>query len=756
VRHPMFKPALVAAGLAVAAGAAVGTADAQAAAHPAAVAATAAAAQAQAVFLITGNKLLIQPPSAPPCVGIVSIGSPVRGASSLRTMTVGGVSYAFPAAVMPYLGHGLDPSLFNVGAVAAAETGRRLPVRVAYSGRVPSLPGVTITGASGGVASGYLTAAGAARFGAALAHLFTSGRISTSHGLFGNGVSVALPGARSAARRPKYQMETVTVTGTNWAGKPDNGGSVYLFNTDDSSKFDNPFQSIGVFKNGVAKFSVPVGHYWAVGDFVRMFPTRQTFDEYLDFLPQFTIGKATTVQLSAKAATSELQMVTAKKAMEQEGTFQVVRDAAAGPAVTTGWLELDNSPNIPAPSLFVSPTTASPSIGKLATATTVQLGTATFPMGSKYLYDLAFQSSGTIPAQRHVISQASLATLHVRYYSAVKSWGLSGTFAAFPFQAVCPLGVVTFFGEQFPTQQTEYVNTDPALAWETQYILSTAAGFSGGEVGQARQYLPGQRVTDDLGAYPLHPAPNYLVGTVPAAPPAQVSASRAANTLRLAMTAFSDSVPGHTGQGTFRPAKAAGSYSVIDNGRRVAGGTLRKFFGQVSASAPLSRFNSFVQFTLKTSEAASVNPLSTATDTTWSWESSPPPAGARVPAGWTCLPGGRVDTACSVEPVVTLRYGVVGESLGGTTSPGPQVIKLSVGHLQLAKGSQIVGADLAVSFDGGKTWHPATITGSNGSYAASFSAPADSLVSLRTTASDANGSSVTETITNAYQVAYQG
>jgi hypothetical protein len=520
--------------------------------------------------------------------------------------------------------------------------------------------------------------------------------------------------------------------------------------------FDNPVQSLGIFDHGVVKFSVPPGNYWAVGDFIRLIPKLQTGDEYLDVLPQFAVGNGTIVHLSAQAATSEVKVVTAKPAMEQIATFQLTRYAAAGPPVTGGWIETDNSPNIPAPSLFINPTKTSPAVGKLATATSVQLGTATFPFGSKYLYGVGFQSSGIIPSQRHVINQASLATVHVRYYSAIKSWGLAKTFPAFPFQTACPVGVVVYFGLQFPRAMTEYLATTPQLSWENQYILNTAQDFSGGEVGAPQTYLPGSHVTDNLGAYPLHPAPDYVVSTVPGAAPAQVSASRAGNTLRLFLTAFSDSVPGHLGQGTFPPVKTTGSYSILDNGKQVAGGTLPNFFGQFSASAPLSRFNSYVQFKLKTSEAASLNPLSTATNTTWSWPSSPPPAGAKVPAGWTCLPGGQLSTACSVQPMMTLRYGIVGESLGGTTSPGPQVIKLSVNHLQLAKGSQIVNAKLAVSFDGGKTWRPTTITGANGSYAASFSAPADSLVSLRTTAFDANGSTVTETITNAYQVAYQG
>jgi hypothetical protein len=379
----LFKPAAVVAGLAIAAGAAVGTADAQTGARPPAVSAALAATTSRTIFLATGEKLLAHLANASNCVGIVSLGSPSRhGATALRTMTVGALTYAFPEAAMPYVNHGLDSSLFNVGAVAAAETGGRLPVRVTYSGKVPSLPGLTITGP-----------------------------------------------ARSVSR-------------------------------------------------------------------------------------------------SSSASSSR-----------------------------------SSRPN---------------------------------------------------------------------------TWQLRRSFRGRPSTS------------------------------------NSGQDYSGGEVGAPQHFLPGEHVTDDLGAYPL------------------------------------------------------------------------------------SRFSSYVQFTLKTSEAASLNPLSTATSTTWSWPSSPPPAGAKVPTGWTCLPGGQLSNACAVEPMMTLRYGVVGESLGGTTSPGPQVINLSVGHLQLARGSEITSAKLSVSFDGGTTWHPAAITGSNGSYAASFNAPADSLVSLRATASDANGSAVTETITNAYQVAYQG
>ena len=98
------------------------------------------------------------------------------------------------------------------------------------------------------------------------------------------------------------------------------------------------------------------------------------------------------------------------------------------------------------------------------------------------------------------------------------------------------------------------------------------------------------------------------------------------------------------------------------------------------------------------------------------------------------------------------RVAVAGESLHGSTRAGRQTIHLSVGHLQLVKGARVTQASLSVSFDGGKTWHRARVTGHGGSYTATFSAPAGMRVSLRASAADAAGGSVTETLPGAYQV----
>ena len=64
--------------------------------------------------------------------------------------------------------------------------------------------------------------------------------------------------------------------------------------------------------------------------------------------------------------------------------------------------------------------------------------------------------------------------------------------------------------------------------------------------------------------------------------------------------------------------------------------------------------------------------------------------------------------------MMTLAYGVAGLGLGGSAPPGRQVLQLSVGHLQLAKAAAVTKASVSVSFDGGKTWHPAQVSGHSG------------------------------------------
>lgn len=230
---------------------------------------------------------------------------------------------------------------------------------------------------------------------------------------------------------------------------------------------------------------------------------------------------------------------------------------------------------------------------------------------------------------------------------------------------------------------------------------------------------------------------------------------------------FSDSTGGHVSASGFFGGlagsfgKITGHYEIDQNGKIVASGNPLKGFrevgpsGEFHASVPLRQRPSEVRFVLDATRTASIYTLSTVSRTVWTWLSARN-GGARVPAGWGCAlqpTGIAVGRACAVQPMLTLGYRVAGLSLGGSAPAGAQAVHLAVGHLQLARAARVTGAKVAVSFDGGKTWRHAKVTGSAGNYTASFTAPAGAKVSLRAGAADAAGGTVTETVLSAYQVA---
>src|SRR5216683_4267543 len=211
MRPYLCTPAVLTAGVAVAAaaGTAVTTTASAAAAVTATAAARAALADQRPVFLVTGQ--LITAGTADPAGVSIRAGAPwqyARPAGPLETLRLGGKTYVLPVTAMPFVGRGLDPGLFEPAALAKAESRGRLPVRVGYSGTVPALPGVRITTSGNGTAAGYLTAAGARRFGAALARQYATDHARGSYGrdgLFGGGVDIALAGEPAPVPVPAFR-----------------------------------------------------------------------------------------------------------------------------------------------------------------------------------------------------------------------------------------------------------------------------------------------------------------------------------------------------------------------------------------------------------------------------------------------------------------------------------------------------------------------------------------------------------------------
>jgi hypothetical protein len=718
----------------------------------AAPAASAATKPLRMLTLINGDRVAVSATRSGGVVARVARAADGGIGGATVRLDLAGKAFQIPADALPYLNRGLSPALFELSSLGAVEPAGRLPVQVGYHGRTPKLPGVTITSARGGTARGYLTAASAAKFGAALDRQFVADHAHGSYGadgMFANGVSIGLPGkAAATAARPHFVMHTLTVTGTNLAGQPDTGDLVSVFNVDNLLKFGDPLETTNVFDDGSVKFSVPAGHYTAIGLFFDISGTSVTGFRTVT-LPQFTVAGDTTVAVDEPTATDQVQMVTPQPTVTQDASLTIYRTAGDGDLLEDGF----DAGNIP---LWTNETTQAPTVGTLQTAVT---GYLTSPKGvsQRQDYNLVFAGSGgVIGSQRYVVTPANTATISSGYFQDGGSIGGWEPLGIFGFQEVGLISSDIFpFG--LPEELEQNFTAGPSLVWINEYfqLFST---LSGGQTDSARTFSPGETATQNWNAYPLHPGPD--VNLAGAANPflELPSASRAGNTLTLVVTPFSDNTDGHTGSG-FSPGifgnvgSFSGTYLLRENGKKIAGGNaaaLAEGASSLFLQGKLGSKPGVIRFVLTATRTGRLYHLSTATRTVWTWHTARRP-GARLPAGWICLNGSR---RCAVQPMMTLLYNVSGMAVDGVAPPGQQQVRLTVGRLQHAPASKITGATVAVSVNGGTTWQPATVAAAGGGvFNVTFTAPPGAFVSLRVHAADASGDQINETITRGYKTA---
>ncbi len=735
-------PALAAA----AAPAAPAAPAARPAAPPGAVRSSSLASPVRRLLLINGDRLMVR---AGPDGRLAVAVRAAAARDAVTSLRFGGQIMEIPTAALPYLGRGLSPSLFRVSALEKAESGGRLPVEVAFSGRRPAIPGLTITRSGAGHAAGYLTAASAREFGAALWRQLAADHARASYGtdgLFGHGVSITLAGSPlTPPARPAFRQHTLTIRGTTLNGKPDNGDDVFITSADNVQRFDGLQETDNFFYRGSTKFSVPAGHYWALATFFTF--SRNSATMRIVVLPQFTVaGQHTTVRISARSASSKVTMRTPRPAVNQQESFEVVRGARTGGpfSFTEGWSGL---------TAWVSPTTRKPTVGTLQTYTS---GTFSSPAKSaaSYAYNLDFPGpAGIIPPQGFTVSPAGLGAVTEHYYQDVPTgnagWVVfGGTVAqlAFEFQPVIQF--------HLPQVQTQYFSAGRNLLWSLE-TLTNLNQFSGGDTDALRGYAGGQQASQTWNAFPLHPAPDTTLGGLAAAFPVQASASRSGNLLNLAFTPFSDNQFGHTGPGFFGNGSAlvTGSYVIDQDGHRIARGNALNGIPAIRLGARPS----VVKFTLNAHRYSSFFRLSSGSQTVWTWHTARDTT-ARVPRAWYCTIAAtqtsfRLERQCAVQHLMTLSYQVQGMGLTGLTRPGPQVVDVTAGHIQLGGTAAVTGASAQVSFNDGDTWFPAKTTAlGGGRFKVAYSAPAGVDVTLRVSAADAAGGSISETIVRGYGV----
>ncbi|HET9894233.1 MAG TPA: hypothetical protein VFQ44_04815 [Streptosporangiaceae bacterium] len=690
------------------------------------------------VLMINGDRLTVRHMPT----GEVSSMIPAPDGGATLTLRIAGTTYDVPVDALPYLGRGLDPSLFNRALLERLETGGKLEVKISFNGQRPSLPGVRVKRWGGTTATGFVTASSAKVFGAALFRQFVSQHATGNYragGMFAGGVSVALAGApASVPVRPQFAMHTLTVAGKTLGGKADNGDVVLVFNADNALKFGDPFEAENDFFHGTSNFSVPSGHYWAITDFVT--PLKHNIAQRLVVAPQFMVTGNTRLRLSASSASSEITFETPRPAVSSFDTFTVAR--------TDGHHQLlsINALAFGAP-MWVSPTRTKPTVGTIQSFTFAQLVSPKKVKGTPYVFSLDFAGpAGVIPKQHFTASPASLATVHERYFLNARSqsaWSTDGGFA----QQLEGFVIFGFNPITMPGLQTQYLTGGPDIMW-----TSSTFSFNGQGQDDVLHTVPaGKQLTDNWNEYPLHPQPDVqlLTGRNARIFSALPSAWRSGDELFLLVNPFSDNELGHLGDADF-----GASSSLTENGKKV-----RMFGFPGFQDAKLNPAPGTVVYSITTTHADPLDTLSARTTTAWTFPSARN-ASAKIPRNWICANARFFLTQkCSIPSMLSLNYTVAkGLALNGVAAAGPQTLDLTVGHFQpSATQAAISKLTAQVSYDGGQFWQAVKVqrTGA-GHYQVSFTPPAGVDVSLRITTADASGAAMAETIVNAYSVGQHG
>lgn len=677
-------------------------------------------------------------------------------------LTLGGHHYEVPATAVPYLDNGLDMSMFDVTALAAtSDAAKQVPVVADHGTGAQAVPGLTVTGTSANTESGYLNPAGAKRFGAALTQQYLADKAKRTFGHAGmfNGNRISSVTAHAAApAQTGSALHTITVAGNGTDGRPDSEAFVLLANVDDLARVEAGSQLF----QGTAKFTGPAGNYLAIAAYFDTDADGNVTAEHDVIDSQVKVTGDRTIRLDAKRATSQLTITTPRPSLNSGGGFYLSRADAKGDSLG---LSLSFGAGVP---VWISPQPAKVTVGTLNSYPQEWLTSPPAP-GTPYAYDLQFLSTGTIPAQRYTVSAKNLATLNNTFNSEFPTAGLLDVQTAYPFEAAMGAIVDHVESQNMPGATTIYVPGDPTLLRNTEEIKYTALalpllGFFGFDTDFMTAYGPGRNVTEDWNRFPLHPAAD-----VDPHAPADASfanlvipgAVRSGDTESFYLTPFSDNQPGHLGSGFYgEPRDTINGYWELDqDGTKVAGDTIAggppgNF--QFDQQVPVSASPSTMELMLDANRTGPMYALSTSTHTRWTWRSAHQ-QGTTLPAPWTCSDSGLPANDCAVEPLMNVEYGIDNiDGFGVANGEAAQGVGLTFGHIDGAATSVITGATVQYSTDDGATWHDATVTGTGaGHYHASYvidELHSGTFVSLKVTAQDAAGGSISESITRAYQL----
>jgi hypothetical protein len=694
---------------------------------------------ARTVTLVTGDRIVLGPN------GSLSLLPAAGSSGSLASYRApDGDRYLIPTTAAPYLSRQLDPSLFDVTALAAAENGAaggRVPLQLTFTaGSTPTAPaGITLTSVTGDSATGYLTPASGPAFSTSLRTAAATdrerGRPVGSTPLVPGLTDISLAGAPSApVATPHYPLHILQLSVNDLTGKPADFASVFLVDTDQTSR-EQTFVPIGA---GIGRIAVPAGNYTALGLF-------DDLDASGNLVALRTVVQYITVPATG-AATATINEVTATTPV----TVTTPKPANADYELTT-FLTIDSSGVTGAgfqsidfgtpPPTYINPAPAPP-VGTLHYV--VQWGGEAPTASDNYRYDLAFASDNGIPAdQSYSATDSQLATVHDQF-SADPAAGPQGSLlngASDPVLARFGASAIGM-GTPMPGTNTDYLGTNDSGSWSQQVFTANGLAF----LGDARTFAAGRTYTVAWAHGPLAAGLGQYTGSQ------FCLVCSAGSDLQLGVDAIGDNVPGHAGVLFTEPTSS--HFTLYRDGAVVF--DQDGYDGAELTGIPAAPSTYRAVFDLSMAGVAGFSQSTvTHTDLTMRYNPTASP-GSALPADSSCF-GETATTPCEILPALTLNYQLASDQTNTSTAP-VQVLKLGVDHVSYdGAGSRapITGASVRISFDSGTTWQRVPVIGFDGSYVALWRNPSSASgtdPSIEVTATDAIGGSISQTISNAYTV----
>lgn len=720
--------------LVTALGMAGAAAPATATAAPAPATAAGSDASSRTVTLVTGDRVIVTTVAGQ---AHYTIDPAVSGDAAFQSYRdAQGDYHVVPALAEPFLGTALDPSLFDVTAQLRAQA---------------KAPGAARTDAVTEVSS-----ATSARLVAALRQSIgadvRAGRRPGSTVPHLTGIPAAPksgPAPRTAAAG--YPLRVLQLDVTDRSGHPADG-QAFLMNTDPSLAFMDQVPVTG----GVDRVAVPAGHYSV--DF-----SDETFDAKGNVTSAYAVTK-TDFTVPATGAVPDVVL---------DGRSAVpVRVATPLPSVpesvNAGWFRTDaNSPN---PNDPVDPANGFDFItmGGVPFAMNPQPAAKVGGVSSEvqwiggdakgtYRYDTAFSASDVPDVSAFRVTAAQLATEHNHYYTDSAAPKEGGVYdMPLDYADPGPLVSSALVPQTMPANVTEYLNVLPNTDWIQSDIEGSGLTIAADPVAPKA----GSSTSIDWGRGPLAPGVGQHTILPNAAGANTCQACVAGAELGLNLNAFDDStasqqgMPGYSPNGT--PLQLNSTMSTYQNGQLLGTTPNSPSFSLSDAPAAGAQY----KVVYDTSTASTQVSQATSSDTTLVFGTTPTAeAGAALTPLGTCT-GQAAGTPCLVLPVLNLNTQLaVNED--NEAAPGAESMELNVGHVSYnGTGSHaaITSAAVQVSFDGGKTWQAAHLTRTGtaaGDYTASWTNPATdtgTYPSIRITAGDAVGGSISQTVNHAYEI----